>query len=163
MNSMEGSQMTSVVVRICRCGKDSIGPRSPVGMLKWDKTIYMIDYSVSEISIIEIRSASNHLDVQWTGHRMTDKEIRQRHLPGAASVQDSTEPAPEENDADYLHAPGPVPAPSAFGIESFLVQVDVRVDVEVEAGESHDDVKEFVLDGKEDLGEEVEFHGAFVI
>lgn len=42
MNSSEGAQMTSDVVRSWRAGKDSVGPRSAVDWEKWERTICVV-------------------------------------------------------------------------------------------------------------------------
>lgn len=39
MKSSEGGQETSIVVRSCREGKDSYGPRSTLDWAEWERTI----------------------------------------------------------------------------------------------------------------------------
>lgn len=101
--------------------------------------------------------------MQGAGDGVTDEEVRERGLPGAAAVQDSPEPRPEEDDAGDLHAPRPPAASRALGVKGLLVEVGVRVGVEVEAGKGHDEVEDLVLHAEGELGDHVKLHGAFVV
>lgn len=86
--------MTSVVVRSWRCTKDSVGPRSAVEREKWESTIYYIVLFVSQFLVrfrnlsgsgIGRKETDSYLDVQRTGHHVTDHEISQCFTPRPTS------------------------------------------------------------------------------
>lgn len=101
--------------------------------------------------------------MQRARHGVADDQIHQCTLPRSASVQHPAEPEPEERDARDFEAPRPPAARGASRVEVFLVQIHVRVRVQVEARKSHDDVEELVLHREYDARERVKGHCALVV
>jgi hypothetical protein len=94
---------------------------------------------------------------------MANHQIHQRHLPTPTPNQNTPKPTPKPYNPQHLKPPRPASPPRPPRIKRLAYQEPIRVDVEVEPAESHNDVKELVLNGNEEGGEAVEDEGTFVV
>lgn len=87
---------------------------------------------------------------------MRNQQIRDPHLPASCAQQSSAEPGPIHRGAKDFQEPGPI-ASCAEGKEP------VRIGEEVKPSERHNDEVEFVLEWKEETGDDVDFHDTVVV
>jgi hypothetical protein len=165
MNSIDGGQITSTVVRSWRAAKDSPTPRSAVEREKWERTIWIF-FKKDVTAWLALRGGLREvtdLNVQRTGDDVAYQQVGDDVLPGSASFQHRAVPAVEQGESEDLGPPPPAAAFGTGGLERCFCKIAVRVRVQVESCERHDDVEQLMLDGNEQLAKDVERHDPFVV
>lgn len=91
-----------------------------------------------------------------TCHHIGYQKVSKHLRPGPSAGNRASIPDPVETNTGHFQPPGPIPP----GAKCKKV---VRVRVEVEAGEGHDEIVEIVLEGYNDTSEGVDLHNAVVV
>lgn len=105
----------------------------------------------------------SYLDMDWARRNVTEEEIKQCIVPGATSSQDSSEPAEVKSEAEDLGPPPPAASQSAPWLRRRLEEEGVRVGVQIEPRQGHDEIEELVLDRDHDFSKCIKVHEAFVV
>lgn len=98
--------------------------------------------------------------MEGTSDHMRNEDIPQPNLPAPTPYHRPPIPPPINAHAHHLKPPSPAPLTPQHAPPP---KEAIRVGIEVEAREGHDEVVEAVLEGEEEFGEGVEAEGAVVV